>query len=119
MDHEGGTATKGPAGRCCRVAVVPRGHKEDADGGQGGGHCRLQLQKAGGSRGGGRYIKRGAAQQAAVTETGRLSRRPLQKAGGRYRNNALGRMPQHYGGILYYKYYTIPAAPELGAFPIY
>jgi hypothetical protein len=76
------------------------------------------LQKEGGSRGGGRYIKRGsglaggrhrnrAAQQAAaVTQSGgRLSRRPLQKqggsaggryrnraavTGGRYRNNALG-----------------------------
>jgi hypothetical protein len=43
------------------------------------------LQKAGGSRGGGRYIKPRAAQQAVVTETGRLSRRPLQKAGGRHR----------------------------------
>jgi hypothetical protein len=30
-------------------------------------------------------IKRGAAQQAAVTETGRLSRRPLRKQGGRCR----------------------------------
>jgi hypothetical protein len=53
----------------------------------------VTVQKAGGSRGGGRYIKRGAAQQVAVTETGRLSRRPLHKAGGgsaggRYRNRA-------------------------------
>jgi hypothetical protein len=71
-------------------AVVQRGHKEETDGGQGGGRFRKQ---GGGSRGGGRYTKRGAAQQAAVTEIGRLSRRPLHKAGGgsaggRYRNRA-------------------------------
>jgi hypothetical protein len=69
-------------------AAVPRGHKEETDGGQGGGRYRKRAaaeaaavtQNEGGSAGG-RYIKRGrlsrrplhkarAAQQAAVTQSG-------------------------------------------------
>jgi hypothetical protein len=88
------------------------GSSEGTQRGDGRRPGRRPLQTAGGSRSGGRYIKRGAAaqqvavtetgrlsrrrplqknkkqgaaQQAAVTETGRLSRRPLQKAGGHYR----------------------------------
>ena len=46
-------------------AAVPRGHKEETDGGQGGG----------------RHREKAAAEAAAVTQRGRLSRRPLHKAG--------------------------------------
>jgi hypothetical protein len=48
------------------------------------------VQEAGGRRGGGGYIKRGAAQHAAFTEIGRLSRRPLQKT-KQVRNNRQNR----------------------------
>jgi hypothetical protein len=47
-------------------AAVPRGHKEETDGGQGGS----------------RYRKRAAAEAAAVTQSGGGS------AGGRYRSRA-------------------------------
>jgi hypothetical protein len=61
------------------------GSSEGTHRGDGKRPGRRPLQKAGGSRGSGRYTKRKATQQAVVTETGWLSRRPLQRAGGRYR----------------------------------
>jgi hypothetical protein len=73
-------------------------------GGDGRRPGRRPLQKAGGSRSGGRYTKRGAAQQAAVTKIGRLSRwRPLHKAGAAQQaavteTGRLSRWPLHKAG---------------------
>jgi hypothetical protein len=73
-------------------AAVPRGHKEEADGGQGGGRYRKRAaaeaaavtQSEGGSAGG-RCMKRGGGSEGGRYRIGRLSWRPLQEAGSRHR----------------------------------
>jgi hypothetical protein len=62
--------------------IVPRGDKEQRGDGRRPG--RRPLQKAGGSRGGGRCTKRGAAQQAAVAVTVTVQRQGGSAGGGRY-----------------------------------
>ena len=62
--------------------VVPRGHKEETDGGQGGGryrkraavmrgrHRKRPLQEAGGGRDGGRHTNNALKQDASTTGDG-------------------------------------------------
>jgi hypothetical protein len=84
-------------------AVVPRGHKEETDG---GGRYR---KKAAAEAAAVTYIERGAAQQAAVTETERLNRRPaaVTRSGRPLQAAVTGTMPW---GRIPQKVFEIPPA---------